>query len=179
MYCQDVFESGLEGSKPVAALLLAAVAVFLLFNISAWTSPAVTSSPTGEEAEYSYRTYSVAGPQLNKSSYNVIARDDIFTASRAHQARAVPPVKKTPSPAVAKNAPRLTLLGTVLLHNGGTALMGKVGHEAGYYRTGDVIDGYKIVEIGRNFVFLSGAGGTMEVSLTQKKQRSSNKIRYI
>ncbi len=180
MYYQDVFEFRLQGSKkPVAMLLVAMAAIFLLFNISVWTGPTVISSPLGEGADYNYRTFSAARPELNKSSYNVIARDDIFTSSRAHHARAVAQVKPPSYPAVSGNAPKLKLLGTVLLYGDDGALMSQVGQGAEYYRTGDEIDGYKVVEIGRNFVMLSGAGGTLEVSLTQVKKRNSNKISYI
>ena len=179
MYLHEVIQSGAQGSKIVPALLLVVAAILFIFIVSAWTGPAEIPTPGGERVEYGNRIYSASSPGLEKSSYQSVVNNDIFTASRARTAKALAHENIPFSHAQAARAPELTLLGTVILHDGGAALMGLAGHGELYYRAGEEIEGYKVIEIGHDYVLLVGAVGTIEVSLTQVDKNNSNRIRYI
>lgn len=157
-------------SKLLNALLIVLVIFLLAWTATIWMKPAAAPSLTAVRPEKAPRDY--VGKKLpGRASYNLIAKKDLFRASR--RAYVAPPKPKAVKKVVRKKpvlkAPSLTLLGTVILDDGKAAMMSFRGREndAKFYKVGDKVGGFTIKKIDEESVLLKRGSQTLKVLMSR------------
>lgn len=167
----------------LSILLVITTALLLAWLVAIWVRPARLPI---FEAENSRQ---VEGVLLKKELpgrgvYNVIVDKDIFRVSRRKfvSNEGLGPVKR-----VLSEAPKLVLLGTVILDDYRAAMISYRNKKDGakYYRVGSTIDGFVIEEIGKDFITLTRGSESIAVNMNeqdtvqQKDKRRPKRVRQL
>ncbi len=143
---------------------------FLAWTVSIWMGSAVVThnSPRPAKAASARVTKKLGA----RSSYNMVVNNDIFRASRRKYVAAVKPVsvnKVAPRVATRQQLPNLTLLGTVILDDGVSAIIALPGNEndAKFYKVGERIGGFTVSKISNDSVILKSGRRELTVHLSQ------------
>jgi hypothetical protein len=155
--------------RVINALLAAAALIVAVWLLKALWQPVYVLDDAGKKSVKAARPAAVR-TKPSKSAYDVVVDKDLFRSSRQRFVVQIKPkapvaVVVAPPPPPPKPAPKLNLIGTVLLDNEQTAIIEQVGspQKASYYKKGDSIEEFVLTEIHEDFVIFKRADEVLKV----------------
>jgi len=158
-------------------IILIILGISLLgWNVRIWMKPSVVPSTyIGHEKKAAVK-YVKKGP-VRRTAYNRIVTEDLFRASRKPYAASATTVavKKVVQSRVPVAAPKLKLLGTVILDNGKAAIISDIGpaQETKSYKVGENIGGFEITTITENSVILTRGTESLEIIMNDNSKSAA------